>query len=99
MGQDVAYCDAFLAVGTKLRPQLHRGRVVAKGATVDLLVYQGGHRSLAHGKVVEDSARCDRRPIRSDYARHRIDHLDTIAICHHLNASSAPLATSSSSVS
>ena len=86
MGQDVANCDAFLAVGTKLRPQLHYRRVVAKGATVDLLVHQGRHRSLAHRKVVEDGARCDRRPIRSGYARHRIDHLDAIAICHHLNA-------------
>ena len=86
MGQDVAYCDAFLTVGTKLRPQLHNGRVVAKGATVDLLVHQGGHRSLAQGKVVEDGARCDRRPVGSGYARHRIDHLDAIAICHGLNA-------------
>jgi hypothetical protein len=42
--------------------------------------------SLAHGEVVEDGARCDRRPVGSGYARHRIDHLDAIAICHHLNA-------------
>jgi hypothetical protein len=37
-------------------------------------------------KVVEDGARCDRRPVGSGYARHRIDHLDAIAICHDLNA-------------
>jgi hypothetical protein len=71
MGQDMAYGDAFLTVGTKLRPQLNNGRVVAKGATVDLFVHQCGHRSLAHGEVVEDGARCDGRPVGSGYARHR----------------------------
>ena len=84
------YRDALLAVRTELRPQLHDGCVISEGAPIDLLMHQGRHCPLADREVIEDSARRNRRSVRSDHTSHRINHLDAISVRHSLHAQLRP---------